>query len=205
MLRGRPASIPIALAVVLGVVAIWVSVASASLPLKVPRQQTLLNQACGAAKIRIQQMLKDAATTQAPTQATTQAPTIETQVRVLAPGKLSADIVFNPSGSNINVAADPAATGPSFGCGFGESGQRGSGVATLGEGPGLPTKHLVSVVRETFTHAGRYTLTFKLDRRGEKILARLGAAERAYRKRHPHGHNPPEITWGVGIHYRSNG
>lgn len=174
-----------------------VSVASASLPLQVPRQEALLNQACGAAKVRIQQMLGDAATKQTLT--------IHTRVRVLAPGKLSGDIVFNPSGSNIIVAADPAAAGTTSACGFGESGRSGPGVATLGEGPGLPTKHLVSVVHETFTHAGRYTLTFKLNQRGQKILARLSAAERAYRKRHPHGHSPPEITWGVGIHYASNG
>jgi hypothetical protein len=174
-----------------------VSVASASLPLKVPRQEALLDQACGAAKIQIQQLLNNAAATHAPT--------VQTRVRVLAPGKLSGDIVFNPSGSNITVAADPAGRDPNFSCGFGESGRRGPGVATLGEGPGLPTKHLVSVVRETFTHAGRYTLTFKLDQRGQKILARLGAAERAYRKRHPYGRNQPEITWGVGIHYASDG
>lgn len=50
---------------------------------------------------------------------------------------------------------------------------------------------------------GRYTLTFTLNQKGQRILARLGAEERAYRKRHPHGKHPPTLTWGVGIHYQS--
>jgi hypothetical protein len=50
---------------------------------------------------------------------------------------------------------------------------------------------------------GRYTLTFALNKKGQRILAHLGAEERAYRKRHPHGKRPPTITYGVGIHYQS--
>ncbi len=69
----------------------------------------------------------------------------------------------------------------------------------------MPTKHVVSLVRETITQPGRYAITFTLNRSGRKILAQLSAAERAYRKRHTPGQPPPSITWGIGLHFSSGG
>jgi len=194
MPRRRRALIALALA---AFATTFASVAYASF--HVPTQQKLLNRGCLTAAARIEKLLNEAATTQTRT--------IETQVRVLKPGKLAGDIVFNPHGTNISVAGDSSAgIHIDFGCGFGMAGGAGnSGEAGLSEGPGLPTRHLASTVHATFTAPGRYTLTFTLDQRGQKIVAHLGAAERAYRKRHPHGHSPPSITWGVGLHFRPNG
>jgi hypothetical protein len=56
-------------------------------------------------------------------------------------------------------------------------------------------------LHETFATPGRYTLTFSLTRLGQKLIARLGAAQRAYRKRHPHGHRPPQIVVSVARGY----
>jgi hypothetical protein len=164
-----------------------------------PPQLRLLDRGCNAAVPHIENMLNRAWATQILT--------VQTQVRVLRPGKLTGDIAFNPSGSTITVAADAsAARTVAFACGYGVGGnQTGSSSAGLGEGQAIPKKHVVALVRETFTKPGRYTLTFTLNRQGQRILARLGAAERAYRKHNPHGKQPPTITWGIGLHYQPNG
>jgi hypothetical protein len=79
------------------------------------------------------------------------------------------------------------------------------GCAEGAIGPGVPKRPghtvIVSTLRRTFTAAGRYALTFRLDPKGEQILARLGAADRAYRNRHPHGFRPPSIAFGVSLTY----
>ena len=162
-------------------------------------QQKLLDRGCTIAAAHIHRALNRVATTPLMT--------VRTQVRLLRPGKLVADIVFNPSGSNITLARDAsAAASVSFACGYALSGtQTSSGEAGTSEGVGLPTMHVVAVVRETITQPGRYALTFTLNQKGQRILAHLGAEERAYRKHHPHGKHPPSITWGVGIHYLTSG
>jgi hypothetical protein len=122
--------------------------------------------------------------------------TIEVQLRVLKPGRLVGDIAFGRPGSSITVASDASAIADAkFNCGHGESAGR------LGVGPGPAHTRIVSTLHETFTAAGRYTLTFMLGQAGQNILGRLGAAERVYRKRHPHGHQPQSIAWAVGLHY----
>jgi hypothetical protein len=147
------------------------------------------------AAVQINKMLNQAATRQVRT--------IRTQVRVLAPGRLAGDMAFNPSGRSLNVAADAAVPGSSnVGCGFVFAGDHsGSGSAIGVVGMGIPRRHVVAAVRETFTRPGRYTLTFTLNQRGRRILARLGAARRAYRTQNPDGTDPPTITWGVGLHF----
>ena len=72
-------------------------------------------------------------------------------------------------------------------------------------GNGIPSKHVVAVVQETFTAPGSYTLTSWLNQKGRRILAGLAAAERRYYKHHPHGHRPPTITWGIGLHFVAGG
>ncbi|HUA05806.1 MAG TPA: hypothetical protein VMB27_17990 [Solirubrobacteraceae bacterium] len=130
--------------------------------------------------------------------ATTPVQIITSHIRVTGPGTLTGKIAFNATGSRISVAADaPAKPSAAGGCAEG----------TIG--PGVPKRRghsvIVSTLRRTFTKAGRHTLTFKLDRKGEEILARLGAADRAYRKRHPHGFKAPSIAFGVGLTYEPAG
>ncbi len=136
--------------------------------------------------------------------ATKQVATIRTHVRLLRPGKLAADIAFNPSGPNISDAADQTAASPlTLACGYSSIGSAyNSGGGS--SGVGIPKRHVVAVVRVTITSPGTYTLTFTLNQRGRKILARVGAADRAYRKSNPHGNRPPTITWGVGIHFATS-
>ena len=38
-----------------------------------------------------------------------------------------------------------------------------------------------------------------------RILARLGARDRAYHRRHPHGHRPPTVAFGVSFRYAPTG
>ena len=64
---------------------------------------------------------------------------------------------------------------------------------------------VVSTLRDRVTRSGRYRLTFTLNADGRRILAGLGAAERAYRKRHPHGNKPPTIAFGVALSYAPAG
>ena len=70
-------------------------------------------------------------------------------------------------------------------------------------GPGH--SRLVSRLREAFTQPGRYTLTFKVNAAGGRILARLGAKDRAYRSRHPHGSRQPSISFGVALSWTPAG
>ena len=127
--------------------------------------------------------------------ATTPAQVITSHIRIPGPGTLTGKIGFNPTGSTIRVAGDASAAPPASGLGCAE--------AAIGPGVPKPPGHtvIVSTLRRTFTKAGRYTLTFKLDRQGQRILARLGAADRAYRKRHPYGSRPPSIGFGVSLTY----
>lgn len=162
-------------------------------------QQKLLDQGCNAAVTPIEKMLNKAWATQIVT--------VQTQVRVLRPGRLAGDIAFNPSGTFLNVAADHTTRGTQgFGCGYSVAGnQTGPSSGGLGEGMGIPKKHVVALVRETFSKPGRYALTFTLNAKGRRILAHLGAQERAWRKHHPPGRPSPMITWGIGLHYLAGG
>lgn len=155
--------------------------------LHLPPQQNLLDRACSTAATHIKTALNEASTT--PTQ------TVETQLRVLKPGTLEGDLAFARLGSSLTVAADASAK--NFSCGYGGE----ADPFAVGRGPGH--RHIVSTLHEKFAAPGRYTLTFTLNPAGRNILARLGAAERAYRKRHPRGQEPPSIAWGVGLHYLS--
>jgi hypothetical protein len=62
----------------------------------------------------------------------------------------------------------------------------------------------VSTLRKRL-EPGTYTLTFKLNSTGRRILDWLGARDRAYRERHPHGQRPPTIAFGVGLGYTPTG
>jgi hypothetical protein len=166
------------------VLAASASVAS-GLGLQLSPQAKQLSVACDTAGGQIRSAVKDASSAQIQT--------IETQLKVLKPGRLTGDIAFDASGSNINVASDPSASESS--CAFGE----GAGTLGVGQAPGH--SHIVSTLRERFAAPSSYTLTFTFNRTGRRILARLGAAERTYRKHHPRGQDPPSIAWGVGLHY----
>lgn len=129
--------------------------------------------------------------------ATAHVQTITIHIRVTTPGTLTGKIAFNATGTTIRVASDPPAVSDSGGC------------ATASIGPGVPKgrgrTRIVSTVLVTFTNAGRHTVTFKLNRTGEKMLARLGAEDRAYHRRHPHGFMAPAIAFGVSVSYEPAG
>ncbi|MBV9805039.1 MAG: hypothetical protein JO130_17700 [Solirubrobacterales bacterium] len=175
------------IALVLGVAAsatLFVSLADGA----VSPQDTQLRRACVTAANRIANAVIHAATTQVQV--------ITVPFRVVAAGTLIGRIAFNPSGSRIGVAGDAPSTG-------------GLGCATGAIGPGVPKgpghSQVVSTLRRTFTAPGRHTLRFELGASGRRILARLGAADRAYRKQHPHGQRPPSIAFGVSLSYTPAG
>jgi hypothetical protein len=129
--------------------------------------------------------------------ATTQARTVTIHFYAPASGTLSGTLAFNATGSTIRVSADrPAAV-------------QGGGCAEGSAFPGVPKGHgrsrIVSTVRRTFSRPGRHLVTFRLNGTGQKMLARLGAKDRAYRQRHPHGGTPPAIGFGVSLSYSPAG
>ncbi|HTU88329.1 MAG TPA: hypothetical protein VMF57_22305 [Solirubrobacteraceae bacterium] len=121
---------------------------------------------------------------------------IGTRFRAVVPGVLTGRIAFNSSGSTIHVAGD-------------KSSSEGFGCAAGAVGPGVPNGHghsqVVSTLHRRFTAPGTYMLRFDLNRFGLRTLARLGAADQAYRTRHPHGRRPPSIAFGVSLSYTPAG
>ena len=152
-----------------------------------PPQYVQLRHTCDAAAASITKLVQHAGTAQPGV--------ITAQLRVLTPGTLTGQITFNPSGSTIQVAGGPASGG--YVC--------ATGAIAPGTPQGPGHSQIVSTLRRTFTAAGRYTLTFALNRTGQRILARLGARDRAYRRRHPRGRRPPSIAFGVGLGYTPTG
>lgn len=147
------------------------------------RLEAELDRACTATLVLVRKAVTDAATVQTQT--------IVSQVDVSKPGRLTASIAFNPTGDRIKLAGEAF----SLGCaGPNESHPRGPGRS-----------HTVATLDETLARPGRYTLTFQMNSTGQRILARLGARQRAYRKRHPHGRRPPTIAFGVGLTYATAG
>ena len=170
---------PLAVAAVLAVAIAGSAVAAASPP------NSQITAACDNASAAVLDVVRNVANTQVHV--------ITSHIHVNGPGTLTGKIGFNPTGSTLRLDAEPSAV------------DQGGGCAVGAIGPGVPKGRghtwIVSTLHRTFTKAGRYTLTFKLNRKGEKILARLGAADRAYRKRHPHGSRPPSIAFGVSLTY----
>jgi len=178
---GKMCPLPVAL-----MFALWFAgTAAASGSPTPPKPQ--VTRACDATVAAVEKVVLHAATTPAQV--------ITGHIRMTGPGTLTGKIGFNRTGSTIRVATDASSTPPASGLGCAEG----------AIGPGVPKGHghtvIVSTLRQTFTTAGRYTLTFKLNRKGERILAGLGAADHAYRKRHPHGSRPPSIAVGVSLTY----
>jgi hypothetical protein len=119
---------------------------------------------------------------------------IQSQLRVVVPGRLVGRIAFNPAGSPIRVAGDRSSS--SSGC---------AQAVTSSHRVGACHSRIVSTLHETFTKPGRYTLTFSLNAVGRKMVARLAAARRAYDKQRPNSHEPPALGYGVGLTYVSGG
>jgi hypothetical protein len=153
-----------------------------------PPQQKKLLDACETAADHVRSAVKEASRTQAQT--------IETQLVVLKRGRLDGDIAFARIGANISIASDAGlADAAKYNCGHGES------AGKLGVGPGPAHSHIVSMLHQSFAKPGTYTVVFTLNRAGRNILARLAAADRAFRTHHPHGGQAPSIAWAVGLHY----
>jgi hypothetical protein len=147
------------------------------------RQDKQLIRACAATRKSIANAMNAAGS--APSQ------TFESSLDVITPLQLWGRIYFG-SGGTLTVGG-----GESFaGCA-----RRGSGAPALGPEPA----RVVSTLHETFTTPGVYTLTFTLNRLGQKLMAELRAAQRTYRKRHPHGHHPPEFVVAVAVAYTPAG
>jgi hypothetical protein len=119
--------------------------------------------------------------------------TIVSEVRLPRPGTVAGTVSFDPSGQEVQVASDPAPYALGAAC----SGGKETG------GPGR--SRVVSTLREQLGKAGTYTLTFKLNFVGRRILARLGGRQRAYAKHHPHKLRPPSLAYGVGLSYSPTG
>ncbi len=152
-------------------------------------QETQLDRACGATADSVDKVLAHASSAQVQT--------IESRLVVVTPGKLTGRIAFNRAGKRITVTADQASSIHSgFGCSQGRAGRHGLG-------PGRSRE--VATLTETFTKPGTYTLTFRLNQVGRTLLGQLAAAERAYAKQHPNGHQAPSLAFGVGLTYESNG
>jgi hypothetical protein len=175
---------------------VFASIAHGSLSPR-PAQETQLDFACGTTADSVDKALANASSAQVQT--------IQSKLVVVTPGKLTGRIAFNRQGKIITVAAEPASTAGTattptthsgFGCSQGRAGRHGLG-------PGQSRQ--VSTLTETFTKAGTYTLTFRLNQVGRGLLAQLAAAERAYAKNHPHGHQPPSMAFGVALSYESDG
>jgi hypothetical protein len=176
---------PIALILVLAASAtVCVSLAYGGVPPEVKQFQ----QACSAAATSIRQVMAHSATAQVRV--------ITAPLTLPAPGTVTGHIALNPSGSTIHVAGDTSQV-ESVGC----------ATATVVPGVNHRRGHslIVSDLRQTFATAGRHTLTFALDATGRRILARLGAKQRAYRMRHPNGRRLPTISFGVALTYRVSG
>jgi hypothetical protein len=114
------------------------------------------------------------------------ASTIESSLDVVTPLVLWARVYFGSNGT-VTVNGDSFA-----GC---------SRPVTRARALGPERARIVAALHETFATPGRYTLTFVLTRPGQKLMARLGAAQRAYRRRHPRGHQPPQIVVSVALGY----
>lgn len=142
--------------------------------------QADFSRACQATLSRLEIVVHDAATPRVRT--------VAMQLHVPRAGVVIGAIAFNPTGYEVAVARDAAEgrSGFAVGCSGGSTSLRAGRsyeVATL-------RKHLAP---------GRYTLRFKLNATGRRILARLGARDRAYRTHHPHGRRAPTIDIGVGL------
>ena len=148
--------------------------------------QADFRQACQATLTRLQTVVDNAATTQVRK--------VAMQLHVPAAGVVIGAIAFNPTGNQVAVANDASdpRSGFAVGCSGGSSSLR----------PGR--SYEVSTLRKRL-RPGSYTLTFKLNATGRRILARLSERDRAYRERHPHGQLPPTIAFGVGLGYTPTG
>ncbi|MBV8948545.1 MAG: hypothetical protein JO286_03190 [Solirubrobacterales bacterium] len=162
------------------IVVLLVGAAPGSTP--IGRQSVALDRACHATMAAVRQAMTGAAARQQRA--------ISSHLQVVVPGIVTGEIAFNASGWSISVGA-PQTQGSSFGC----------GEATARHGGGAGQSHVVTTLSDRFTRSGDYTLTFTLNATGRRILARLGAEERAYYRRHPHGSEPPTIAFGVGLSY----
>jgi hypothetical protein len=178
MRRGRLAAVLVAFAASAGTFA---ASASATSP------DAGLQRSCTALLGAVQRVVLHASTTHVAT--------ITGHFEAITPGRLTGVISFDRTGTTISVAADPSTA--SQGCAAGST------------GPGVPKSRgrsrIVSTLHRKFATAGRHTLTFQLNKTGQAMLTRVGAGDRAYRKRHPHGFRAPSMAFGVSLSYAAAG
>jgi hypothetical protein len=152
-------------------------------------QEVELDRACEAVADSVDTVIGHASSAQPET--------IQSQLVVVTPGTLTGRIAFNRYGKRVMVSADAASSTQSgFGCSQGRAGRHGLG-------PGR--SRVVSTLTRTFAKAGTYTVTFRLNQVGRTLLGQLAAAQKAYGKQHPHGHERPSLAFGVALSYESGG
>ena len=154
-----------------------------------PSQEVELDRACGVVADSVDTVIGHASSAQPQT--------IQSQLVVVTPGTLTGRIAFNRYGKRVMVTADAASsTHSGFGCSQGRAGRHGLG-------PGR--SRVVSTLTRTFATAGTYMVTFRLNEVGRTLLGQLAAAQKAYAKQHPHGHERPSLAFGVALSYEANG
>jgi hypothetical protein len=110
---------------------------------------------------------------------------------VATPGRLEATVLSAGAGG-------PAATAPgTLGC---ETvfNSRAAGTASAGRAAQALT---VAKLSQAFVISGKLTLHIPLTVAGAKLIKKLHAADSAYHRKHPHGHNAPRARFTLMLRY----
>jgi hypothetical protein len=114
--------------------------------------------------------------------------------QVSTPGKLEATVLSGASG--------PAATAPgTLGCETVFS-ARAADTASVGRAAQTVT---VAKLSQAFVTSGKLTLHIPLTGAGRKLIKKLHAADSAYHRKHPHGHNAPSGRFKLMLRYTPSG
>jgi hypothetical protein len=160
-----------------------VGLANGGLP-QPPLETKPVEHACAALQRGVQAAFNHAATTQVAV--------IPIRFRVVTPGRLTGEITSLGFGTR-SIPVGHVRSLP------------GSAASCLGSwgGPGTQRARVISWVGRRFSHPGLYTVHFALNHVGRRLLAQLGAKERAYRQRYPQGDAPPTMWFGIVLTYVS--
>jgi len=114
--------------------------------------------------------------------------------QVATPGKLEATVLSGSSG--------PAVIAPgTLGCETVFS-ARVAGTASVGRAAQTFT---VAKLSQAFITSGKLTLHIPLTGAGGKLIKKLHAADSAYHRKHPHGHNAPSARFKLMLRYTPSG
>jgi hypothetical protein len=110
---------------------------------------------------------------------------------VATPGRLEATVLSGGAGG-------PAATAPgTLGC---ETVFNSRAAGTAGAGTAAQTL-TIAKLSQAFVTSGKLTLHIPLTVAGGKLIKELHAADGAYHRKHPHGHNAPSDRFKLMLRY----